>query len=312
MFGVCGPQRKYHIRRRWRHAANPVRLAHSGARMTSAHDIVTHYGRGGLLARLKDALAADGADPDRPTMEALAPYDQFHGRGIEATREMAELVDAHAADHVLDVGSGIGGPARYLAARFGCRVTGIDLTPEFCEVATILTRSLGLDGRVAFDVGDATAMPYADAQFDGACSMNVSMNIADKNALYREIHRVLKPGGWLVLSEIARGDGPPPDYPTPWARTAQTSFLATPDATRHGLIEAGFEVERLRSTAEAALQYGQRSRAMAERGEKPPHRAVMLIHGELATLAMANVARGLAAASIDPIEVLARKRAREH
>jgi ubiquinone/menaquinone biosynthesis C-methylase UbiE len=241
-------------------------------------------------------------------MDALAPYDQFHGRGLEATVEVGGLMQAGPGDHLLDIGSGIGGPARYFANRFGCRVTGLDLTPEFCDVARHLTRLLKLEDRVRFELGNALSMPFAAASFDGAYSMNVSMNIADKSALYREIHRVLKPGAWLVLSEIAQGEGGELDYPTPWAASASTSFLSTPEATRRGLLEAGFEVLRLHSTLDQAREFGARSRAMVERGEKPPHRAVMLIHGELAKQAMANTSRGLTEARIIPIEVLARKR----
>jgi ubiquinone/menaquinone biosynthesis C-methylase UbiE len=273
--------------------------------MAAINDVSRHYSRGDLLSRLNAALAADGADPDRPTAEALAPYDQFHGRGLEATIEIADLMRAGPGDHLLDVGSGIGGPARYVATRFRCKITGIDLTAEFCEVARHLTRLAGLDDSVRFETGDALAMRFADARFDGAYSMNVSMNIADKAAFYREIRRVLKPGAWLVLSEIAKGEGGAPDYPTPWAASAATSFLATPEEIRTGLREAGFDVTTLRSSAEAARAAGARARAMVERGEKPPHRAVMLIHGELARDAMANSARALQDGRIVPIEIVA-------
>ena len=275
--------------------------------MNTDGEVSRHYGRGNLLARLNAALTEDGVDPEHPSEEALAPYDQFHGRGMEATMELAGLMQAGASDHILDVGSGIGGPARYFANRLGCRVTGIDLTPEFCAVARHLTRLLALEDRIRFEEGDALAMPFADGSFDGAYSMNVSMNIAEKGAFYREIRRVLKPGTWLLLSEIAKGEGGELDYPTPWASSARASFLLTPEQTRRGLLEAGFDVIRLRSTLEEARAFGARSRAMAERGEKPPHRAVMLIHGEIAPQAMANTARGLSEARIVPIEVLARK-----
>jgi ubiquinone/menaquinone biosynthesis C-methylase UbiE len=274
----------------------------------SDRDVASHYSRGKLLSRLKAALRDDGADPDQPTIEALAPYDQFHSRGLEATIEMVTLIRAGAGDHILDIGSGLGGPARYVAKRFGCRVTGIDLTAEFCDVARHLTRLLHLEDRVRFEVGNALAMPFRDASFDGAYSMNVSMNIAEKDAFYGEIHRVLKPGGWLILSELARADGGELEFPTPWAASAATSFLATPEATRRGLSNAGFEVARLKSTLEESLAFGARSRAMVERGEKPPHRAVMLVHGEIASEAAANTARGLADGRIVPIEVLAHKK----
>jgi len=276
--------------------------------MNTQQEISTHYGRVDLLARLNAALMEDGVDPAHPSIDALAPYDQFHGRGLEATIEIAELIQADVSNHILDVGSGIGGPARYFANRFGCRVTGIDLTPQFCDVARHLTRLLDLEDRVRFEVGDALAMLFPDGGFDGAYSMNVSMNIADKDAFYREIRRVLKPGAWLVLSEIAKGDGGDLDYPTPWASSERASFLSTPEETRRGLLEAGFDVIRLHSTLEKARAYGARARAMVERGEKPPHRAVTLIHGEIATQAMANTARGLSEGRIVPIEVLGRKR----
>ena len=270
--------------------------------------IVEHYATNGLLARLEAALRADGADPAHPTIEALAPYDQFHGRGLEATKDMAALVAVRPTDHLLDVGSGLGGPARWLSARFGCRVTGIDLTPEFCAIAEHFTRLIGLEARVRFQVGNALAMPFDDGMFEGAYSMFVSMNIADKTQLYREIHRVMKSGGWLVLSEIARGEDGDVMYPTPWAPTAAESFLSTVDDTRKGLRSAGFEVEQVKNDLQRTLDFGARSRAIVARGEKPPYRANALIHGDIAGATLANVARGYQDGSLMPIEVVARKR----
>ena len=277
--------------------------------------IAAHYTSGTLLERLNASLADDGADPAHPTMEALAPYDQFHGRGLEATEEVAGMLAARslvAASHrLLDIGSGIGGPARYMAKRFGCRVTGIDLTGEFCDVARHLTRLLGLESKVDFQQGDALKMPFADGSFDGAFSMNVSMNIADKPALYREIARVLKPGGWLMLSELAKGPGAPMDYPTPWAATANESFLATPEETRTGLEACGFEVLEFRDATEAVKAYGARSRAAIDRGEKMPHRAVQLIHGVNAMEAMRNSSRGVGEGRLVPVEILCRSKGQE-
>jgi SAM-dependent methyltransferase len=275
--------------------------------MSEAEQISRHYSSGRLIERLRAAFAAEGVDPDRPTVEQLAPFDHFHGRGLEATQQAADLVAPTPAEHVLDVGSGIGGPARYFANRFGCKVTGIDLTAEFCEVARALTRATGLAGRVSFEQGNALAMPFADARFDGAYSMNVSMNIADKAGLYREVSRVLKPGAWFVLAEIAQGPAGAPTYPTPWARTAETSFLATPEETRDALAAAGFAIVQARDTAADAAAFTARAREMIARGEKPPFHAVYLIHGDLAREMAANGARDLAAGKIIPIEILCRR-----
>lgn len=276
--------------------------------MSEQRRVTAHYSQGNLMARLRAALADDGANPGAPSLNQLAPYDQFHGRGIEATLELAALMPVRPLDHLLDVGSGLGGPARIFADRFGCRITGVDLTPEFCDVARTLTRSLGLDECVDFACADALAMPFDDGAFDGAYSMNVSMNIADKAALYREIHRVLKPGGWLLLSELAQGSAAALDFPTPWAASADASFLSTLAQTLRGLREVGFEVLWHRDTLAEAKAFGQRSRAAVERGEKPPHRAVMLMHGDIADAAMANTARAMKDGRIVPIELMARKR----
>jgi ubiquinone/menaquinone biosynthesis C-methylase UbiE len=273
----------------------------------ASEDVVRHYSRGNLLERLRAALAADGVAPDHPTIATLAPYDHFHGRGLEATEEVANALSVAKTDWILDIGSGIGGPARYFAQRFGCRVTGIDLTGEFCEVARVLTRALGLQDLVSFEEGDALTMPFAEASFDGAYSMNVAMNIADKDRLYREIYRVLKPGAWFVLSELARGPGPVPVYPTPWAESAEASFLATPAETRRRLEAHGFTILTARDTLQEAMAYGARSRAMVERGEKPPHRAVQLIHGDLAPAMAANVRDGFLNGGLVPIEILCKR-----
>ena len=276
--------------------------------MNTVPEVASHYSHGDLLGRLRAALEGDGADPDHPTMEALAPYDQFHNRGIEATRELLDLMPGRAASHILDIGSGLGGPARCVAERFGCRVTGIDLMPEFCAVARHLSSLLGVEQDTAFTVADALSMPFATGSFDGAYSMNVSMNIADKAAFYREAGRVLKPDGWLVLSEIARGKGPDVDYPTAWAASARSSFLSSTDETVLGLEAAGFEVVWLRNSLDEMLAFSARSRELVQRGEKAPHRAVMLIHAENAASAIRNTARGFSDGRIVPVELVARRR----
>lgn len=272
--------------------------------MADTAAVAGHYSSGTIWERLIEAMADDGVDPAAPTIEELAPYDQFHGRGLEATIELAEAVEIAAADLVLDVGSGLGGPARFLTDRFGCRVSGIDLTAEFCEVAERLCELTGLSDRVSIHHGSALDMPFGDGSFDGVYSMNVSMNIEDRAGLYREIHRVLRPDGWLALSELAQGPNTAElGFPVPWAGTAAESFLTTPEQTCELLESCGFSVGESVDSTDATRDYGVRARALVEQGHKPPHRAVGLVHGELAATAQANSGAGVQAQQLIPIEI---------
>jgi SAM-dependent methyltransferase len=198
-----------------------------------------HYTGQQLAERILKAAEEAGAGPITPA--GLAPADEFHTGGLRATRDLARLAGIGPGTHVLDIGSGIGGPARILASEFGCRVTGIDLTAEFVRSATVLTERCGLADRVTFHEGDALKMPFADASFDVAWTQHVVMNIKDRLGLYREARRVLKPGGVLAFFDILRGSGGELDYPVPWANDASISFLYTPAETQAFLKEAGFE-----------------------------------------------------------------------
>ena len=216
-------------------------------------EVARHYGSGGIAERILAALrAAHGAEAP-VTADALSVLDHFHGRGIVATRELVELLKPQPGEHILDIGSGIGGPARWTAAHCDVRVTGVDLTPEFCEAAVALNRAAGLADRVTIKQGSALALPVPDGQFDRAYSQNVIMNIADKRAFYREAFRALKPGGSLALSNLCRGADGDFIYPVPWAETAETSFLAAVDEMRADLAAAGFAIARFEDTTEATL-----------------------------------------------------------
>lgn len=270
-------------------------------------EVTDHYGDSDLVDRLFAALAADGLDTGKLTVEALAPYDHFHGRGLVATSEIADRLTVSPDHHLLDIGSGIGGPARYFATRFGCRVTGIDLTAEFCEAANRITELLGLDRSVRLQQGNALSMPFGDASFDGAYSMNVSMNIADKRAFYTEAGRVLRPGGWFVLSEIAQGPNGTVSFPTPWARSAETSFLSTPDQTIEQLAECGFVDIEMRETVQEALAFQARARETVQAGGRQPLWAVGLVHPTVGAEAARNSAAGVAKGFTIPVEITCRK-----
>jgi sarcosine/dimethylglycine N-methyltransferase len=210
-----------------------------------------HYRATGLTERLKTALTALGPEGQRLTPAQLAALDQFHTRGLAATAELAKLAGTTADMTVLDVGSGVGGPARFLAATYGCRVIGVDVSESFVDGARYLTERTGLSGQVSFETASALELPFDDGRFDVVLLQHVAMNIADRARLYREIRRVLKSGGRFATFDVVLNGGEP-HYPVPWARTPATSFLLTAAATREAIEPAGFSTLTWKDDSEAA------------------------------------------------------------
>ena len=225
--------------------------------------VARHYGRGGLLERILGALTEAGKDIEHLTIDDLAPVDEFHGRQRRATEELAAMLAPPAGARLLDIGSGIGGPSRYLAKVCGCRVSGVDLTEEFVAAANDLTRRAGLTGQVDFRQGSALDLPFPDASFDLAWSQNVAMNIFDRPRWYAEVHRVLRPGGRFAFQDVAQGPAGPVHFPVPWSDTPALSFLCTAEDTRAMLEAAGFTVVEWRDTSEASIAEFEAQRAQA-------------------------------------------------
>jgi ubiquinone/menaquinone biosynthesis C-methylase UbiE len=281
------------------------RVTERGKTVKTEAQVAGHYGRGGLEEKILGALRAAGVDLARVTAEELAPVDEFHVGGLEATKELAAQMELRAGMRLLDVGSGIGGPARFFAAAFACEVTGIDLTEEFVRVAESLTRLVKLQERVQFRQGSALEMPFGAETFDGAYLLHVGMNVADKAGVFREVRRVLKAGTQFTVYDMMRTGEGAFALPAPWAVTQDASFVETPARYREALQAAGFLVERERGRRAFAIEFTQRMMArMAEGGA--PALGLPLLMGEKAPEMMRNMRAALLDGVLEPVEMLAR------
>jgi SAM-dependent methyltransferase len=233
-----------------------------------------YWGREGLEQALLDALAGMEKDQQPLTVDDLAPLDQFHGGGKGATVRLARLAGLAPGMRVLDVGGGLGGPARPLAVEFGCRVTVVDLTETYVRAAAMLTARQGLTAHVEHRIGDALGLPFDDESFDVVWTQNSGMNSADKPRLYAGFHRVLRPGGVLAIQEPMAGPVRPPIFPVMWARDAGSSFLRTPEQMRALIEAAGF-------TARAWDDVTAETAGPSAGAAVPPHSIQRIVMGEM-------------------------------
>lgn len=269
-------------------------------------DVAAHYaGDGSLAERILGSLQRGGKDIGTLTTADLAPVDEFHIRGSKATLELAGQMKLDAASRVLDIGSGLGGPARTLAEAYGCHVTGIDLTQAFCDAAQAFSERLGLDGKTAFRQGDATDLPFEDDSFDAAMTIHVAMNIAAKDRLYREARRVVKPGGIFAVYDVLQGEGGEVLFPVPWAREPAMSHLAMPDEMTGLLGDAGFAILDVQDSTEESVSWFE---AIAARMAEPGVTAIssQVLFGEDFAAMVANQVRNLSERRIRTVSFICR------
>ena len=229
-----------------------------------AASVSEHYGQPDLAQRILTALGKAGKNLDALTIDDLAPVDQFHVRGKQSTLELAQRAGISAGQRILDVGGGLGGPARTLATMFDCEVTVVDLTEAYCHAGAVLTERVGLADRVRHQHGNALDLPFTDNSFDLVWTQHSTMNIEQKSSIYAEFRRILRDGGRYASQEIMQGENTPIHFPVPWARDPTISFLLSPVAMRALIEAAGFTaLEWVDDTANARDWYDKRVQSVA-------------------------------------------------
>lgn len=275
--------------------------------MVNERAVSQHYTQGDLLNVIQASLGKLGKTVDNVTIDDLAPVDEFHTGGRVATKDLLSHLNFSERDHILDVGCGLGGAARYVADRFGNRVTGIDLTQEYVDIGNALCSWVGLDSHITLRQGSALAMPFGERVFDGAYMLHVGMNIEEKAELFSEVCRVLRPGSAFGIFDVMRiGDGEPA-YPLPWANEAQTSRLGTPKEYERELEAAGFTVLETNNRRDFALAFFRQMKANAEANGGPPPVGLHLLMQDSTSAKMKNMVDNIAAGVIAPVKIIARK-----
>jgi ubiquinone/menaquinone biosynthesis C-methylase UbiE len=251
-------------------------------------DVQAHWTRPGVLARINAMLTELGHDPQNLNPEILATLEHLHSGGLATTRDQVKRIALTDESRVLDVGCGIGGPARYLAHTYGCRVDGIDLTPELIETGRVLTKRCKLADRVMLRVGNALELPYSEQTFDVVWCQNVTMNIADKAGLLAGVYRVLKPGGLFTATEYSVGSGGDIIFPVPWAYDASISFLDREDGMRAQYHTAGFRILEWMNYSKNVIEHYERML-----GALPSKLTMQLVFGDDTPERQANARRNL-------------------
>lgn len=273
--------------------------------MGAEDQVAGHYSKAGLEPIILRAAAQAGKDPARLTAADLSAVDEFHVGGIAATRELAARMKLQAGMRMLDVGCGIGGPARYFAGEHACHVSAIDLTEDFVNAAKALTKIVKLEDKVDYRQGNALELPYEAGTFDRAYTIHVLMNVEDKAGVFREVRRVLKPDGCFAIFDIMRDGEGALQYPVPWALSEETSFVSDRKAYRNALEAAGFRVEEERDRRAFSVEFTERMMArLAESG--PPALGLHLLMGEKTPVLLRNVLTMMKQGLLTAIEVYAR------
>jgi ubiquinone/menaquinone biosynthesis C-methylase UbiE len=270
-------------------------------------DVSRHYTHGNLVAAIRGGIESFGKTINSVTVDDLAPVDEFHIGGRQASEDFLSQLDLTPEKRVLDVGCGLGGAARFVASRYGCHVIGIDLTAEFIETGKVVCGWVGLNSRISLHQGSALAMPFADGVFDRTYMLHVGMNIGDKEKLCSEVSRVLRPNSLFGIYDVMRTGAGELTYPVPWATTSAASAVATPAEYREALEKAGFAIVAERNRRDFALAFFDQLRTRTAAAGGPPPLGLHILMGRNTPDKLQNMIQNISGGRIAPVELVARK-----
>lgn len=276
--------------------------------MTDDKTVPNHYLHGNLLQAIQEAITLLGKTFDDIAIEDLAPVDEFHIGGRIATENLLDQLSFSEQHHILDVGCGLGGAARFVSNKYKNRVTGIDLTPEYIDTGRVLCEWVKLESNVTLHHGNAVAMPFQDESFDGGYMLHVGMNIDDKNLLFKEIFRVLRKGAGFGIYDVMRIEEGELTFPVPWATDKSMSKLATPNQYVEALVSAGFEVFEENNRRDFALEFFRKLREKIEASGGPPPLGLHTLMKESTPIKINNMIENIKASYIAPVEIIAHKK----
>lgn len=268
--------------------------------------VAQHYAHGALSETVHAGLDQLMDDATKSPIDLLAAVDEFHMGGRLATKALADALRLGSASNVLDIGCGLGGTARYLATTFGCRVTGIDLTPEYVSVGQELNKKVDLEAQINLSVASATDMSFADAEFDRACMLHVGMNIDDKQKLMQQAARVVRPGGYFGIYDVMRTGDQPIIFPVAWSDDENTSFVSTVGAYTEALESEGFEIVSVADKRDVAIGFFEAIMARLAEGGPPPL-GLHIVMGQDAKIKVKNMYTNVQNGTVSPVQIIAKR-----
>jgi len=276
--------------------------------MPVENTVSNHYLHGDLLKAIQEAITLSGKTIDDISVEDLAPVDEFHIGGRAATENLLGQLNFSQQHHILDVGCGLGGAARFVSNKYENHVTGIDLTPEYIDTGKVLCKWVKLENNVTLHLGNAVAMPFQNESFDGGYMLHVGMNIEDKDSLFKDIFRVLRNGASFGIYDVMRIEEGELTFPVPWAMDRSISKLATPNQYVEALVNAGFEVSKETNRRDFALEFFRILREKSEASGGPPPLGLHTLMKESTPVKINNMIENIKASYISPVEIIAHKK----